>query len=430
MFKTRNQFIIELDGLTYRFDDGQLTQVFDLQEVRGDQWFISDLQTAIARTLTVEGSPKYVELLVARKLQEAGEFDEPVTVIPHWKKRKGRNTTELFFTALPTSLYHHYVDRMNDHEDNLLIFPLYSILYGILRRIAPKEPSALIFQHNRFADLVIGTRDRILHANRFVAFDTSEEQIEALWETIQAGIDTVAIEERITLGKIYLLDWLDSGPVPDWAEEKQASVYALERQRVALNEDVHHISFINAIGNQAGAHPIATLTEKAFFHTRQLAPAFNVIFAVALLIMLGAYFWCHQTTANLHKELLRLEKTATAIELKVPQGVALEELNQTIAFLKDMARYRKAPSYKHIVNDISSGFRPEMVLANLQIDYTSDRVDVELYGWIAAPFDVAHKGYQNFQSSIRRQGYQISEHRFDTEIQRSTFLVRFGKRLG
>ena len=430
MFKTRKQFIIELDGLTYRFDDGLLTQVFDLQEVRGDQWYISDLQTAISRTLTVEGSPKYVELLVARKLQEAGEFDEPVTVIPHWKKRKGRNTTEIFFTALPTSLYHNYVDQMNDHEDNLPIFPLYSILYGILRRIAPKEPSAIIFQHNRFADLVIGTRNRVLHANRFVAFDSSEEQLEALWETIQAGIDTVAFEERISLDIIYLLDWIDSGPVPDWPDEKQGRVYALERQKVTLNEDIHQISFIHALDNQSGARPMATFKEKALYHTRRLAPAFNAIFIGVLLLLAGTYFWCQHATANLHNELVRLETTAAEIELKVPQGVALEELNQTIAFLKDMAHYRKAPSYKHIVNDISSGFRPEMVLETLKIDYSSDRVDVELFGWIAAPFDVAHKGYQRFQSGLRRQGYTVSEHRFDTEIQRSTFLVRFSKRLG
>jgi hypothetical protein len=218
--------------------------------------------------------------------------------------------------------------------------------------------------------------------------------------------------------------------VPDWPEEKQGLICALERQPVTLNGDVHHVSFINALENQAGARPIATFKEKALYHSRRLAPAFNAIFIGLLLLLTGTYFWCQHATATLHDELSRLEKTAAEIELTVPQGVALEELNQTIAFLKDMAHYRKAPSYKHIVNDISSGFRPEMVLETLKIDYSSGRVDVELFGWIAAPFDVAHKGYQNFQSSLRRQGYTINENRFDTEIQRSTFLVRFSKRLG
>jgi hypothetical protein len=71
-----------------------------------------------------------------------------------------------------------------------------------------------------------------------------------------------------------------------------------------------------------------------------------------------------------------------------------------------------------------------MVLENLKIDYTDDTIEIELYGQIAAPFAVAYKGYQSFQAALRRQGYTIVEHRFDTAIQRSTFIVRFSKRLG
>ncbi len=315
-------------------------------------------------------------------------------------------------------------------DDSLLLFPLYAILFGVLKRIGPKEPVAIIFQHNRFADLIIGTRNRVWHANRFVAFDTSEEQIATLWETIRSDIDTVAFENRFTVSKTYLLDWIDSGPMPEWPEEKAGQLYALEHQSVAFNEDVHQISFFNALKNQTGARPISPFKEQACYYTRRLAPVLNAIFLGAVLLLIGGYFWCQQATAKLQTELQVLEATAAEIELKVPQGVALEELNQSIAFLKDLTRFRQAPSFKSIVTDISSGFIAEMVLENLKIDYTDDTIEIELYGQIAAPFAVAYKGYQSFQAALRRQGYTIVEHRFDTAIQRSTFIVRFSKRLG
>ncbi len=58
MFKTAEKYIIELDGLTYRYDDGRLEQVVDLQEVSGDRWYISDLQMAVARTIDRRGDPQ------------------------------------------------------------------------------------------------------------------------------------------------------------------------------------------------------------------------------------------------------------------------------------------------------------------------------------------------------------------------------------
>ena len=48
------QYIIELDGVTYRCSGDKLEQIVDLKDVQGDTWFISDLQAAMGRTMTVE----------------------------------------------------------------------------------------------------------------------------------------------------------------------------------------------------------------------------------------------------------------------------------------------------------------------------------------------------------------------------------------
>ena len=50
-------------------------------------------------------------------------------------------------------------------------------LENYTKRMRSAEPVAVVFQHNRFADLVIGTSKKVYYANRCVAFDTSDEQI-------------------------------------------------------------------------------------------------------------------------------------------------------------------------------------------------------------------------------------------------------------
>jgi len=100
MFKEKKQYAIELDGLTYSFSGDQLKQVVDLKDIKKDTWLITDMQEAISRTMTVDAAKRYVDVIVRKKLQELGEFDDSVSVLTHWKKKRGANTTEsyiLFF---------------------------------------------------------------------------------------------------------------------------------------------------------------------------------------------------------------------------------------------------------------------------------------------------------------------------------------------
>ena len=187
------QYVVELDNTFYNCSGDRLEKVEDLRDIKGDRWFISDLPGAVSRTMTVESPVKYVEVMVRKHLQEAGEFDEPIKIITHWKKKKGGNTTDIFFTALPSRLYYQYHDQAKDRQDNLLLFPLYSILYGVLKRMRHSNPVAVVFQHGRFADLIIGRRKRVFYANRCMTLDHSGEQISSLWEMVRSDIQYAAI---------------------------------------------------------------------------------------------------------------------------------------------------------------------------------------------------------------------------------------------
>jgi hypothetical protein len=387
------------------------------------------MQEAISQTMTVEVEPKYAELIVDRKLRESGDFDEPVTVIAHRKKKKGAKTTDIFFSALPPRLYRYYVDLIQLHEDCILLFPLSSILAGVLKRTRTPKPVCVIFQHSRFADLIIGTRKRVYYTNRFVAFDSSDEQIASLWETIRSHIREVATEHRIQLDQIILLNWIDSGAAPDWPESTEYRVRSYENEKVHFNGDAHHISFLKAIDCQSAAGAAVSLIDKARYYAGRFAPHAMVAFLAFCLLLVAATFWYRQQSDFLKQKLHTLEAKIAATQINSPDTISLAELDSSLAFVKDLAFYRRAPAYKTVLNDMADGFAPGMLLETLKMDYSADEIQIEAFGRIRAPFKHAYKGYQRCLHHLTGKGYVVTGNHFDTEIKDSQFLITFGKKL-
>lgn len=164
--------------------------------------------------VTVKGPVRYAEMLVRKKLQESGEFEEPVHILTHWKGRQGKSATEIFFTALPCRLAGYYFDELRQLPDCVLLFPMYAVLWNMLQRMRSKAPVAVILRHHRFADVLVGTSRRVLFASRNVAFDTDQPQVQALWNTIQSDIEAVEQTHRVQVVKILYLNWLEVEELP------------------------------------------------------------------------------------------------------------------------------------------------------------------------------------------------------------------------
>jgi hypothetical protein len=417
------QYVIELDGVTYRCSGDKLEQIVDLKDLQEDTWFISDLQAAIGRTMTVEAPVKYAEVMVRKKLQESGEFDEPVSIIVHWKKKKEQNTTDIFFTAIPSRLFHGYLQQTKEHEDSVLLFPLFSVLHGVLKRMRHPEPVAVVFQHSRFADLVIGTRKRILYANRCVAFDTSEEQVSALWDMVKTDITTVEEENRIKVGRILLINWIDSGPGPEWTGDTQREFSSMEEDTLSYSGQDYLVSFIKAMRMQSCLGALSPPLEKISYYSRRFLPYLSIIFFLATLLCVGGYFWYTQKAGMLDGELTTLQGKIGRMQ----HEALVEEspYNETFSFVRDLARYYKSPSYKSVVNDISEALPEGMTVEVLKVDYTESRVTIEIFGKTESPFDDAYEGYQRFTDMLVQWGYRVVESKFDTEIRQSQFMTRF-----
>ncbi|MGD8512431.1 MAG: hypothetical protein PVG85_00645 [Deltaproteobacteria bacterium] len=427
MIRDARQYVVELDGVTYLCSDDELGQIGDLKDIRGDTWFVSDFEKAIARTMTVEAPVKYAEMMVRKKLQETGEFDEPISVINHWKRKKGKNATDIFFTAVPTRLYCRYLEDIKAHEDSVLLFPLFSVLQAVLRRMRHPKPAAVVFQHGRFADLVIGTNRTVIYANRCMAFDTSEEQMSAVWDMVKTDITAAEEEHRIKVDRILLLTWIDSGTGPEWSDESEREVLSMEEENLSCNGEDYSVSFLKALRMNLGLRALSPPLEKVSYYSRRLLPCLNVIFFAAILLCVVGYLSYGQKADALGEQLLTAERRIAGMEHEAPvQEIPYKE---TLSFVKDLARYRKAPSYKRVVSDISEALPKGASVEVLKVDYAEEEVNIELFGKTNEPFGLTYKGYQRFIDALTQGGYEVAESRLDTEIRQSQFLARFTKKI-
>jgi len=381
--------------------------------------------------MTVEAPVKYAEFVVRKRLQESGDFDEPVKVLTHWKKKRGKNTTDIFFTALPSRHYHAYLEKIRGNEDGILMLPLYAFLYNVLKHMHSEDPVAIVFQHGRFADLIIGNKKQIYYSNRCVAFDMSDEQIAVLWDAVRTDIQTAQTENRIKVNKVYQLNWIDSVDCPEWNENEEIESYHLEEESLSFNNETHQNSFSMALKGRSGNGWISPGVEKIYHYTQKWTASLNILLLVFLLAVSGGFYLCQKKANILERELKQLNQQATVLQNENSLStIPLKTYDDTVGFIKGLVFYKEAPSYLHVMSDVTDGLSPDMETEILKIDYTSNAMTLEIFGKIKTAFNIAHKGYQQFISFMKSKGYTVVENRFDTDINDSKFLVKFTKRIG
>lgn len=419
--------IIELDGAFYQLHADRVEPVTDPNALRGDRCHVSDLESAVSRVMTIESDARYAPLMVNKKLQEMGEFDEPLTVVPHWTRKKGKNTTEIFFTALPSRRYHQYRDMMKDDAAHFLVFPLYAVLFRQLKKIARAKPVALVFQHGRFADLLIGTGKRVYYANRLVAFDSSEEQIASLWTTLQRDVESVVQENRIGLERLYLMTWVDTSGPALWPEDSRLKLSFLKRRTVTVAGERRELSLPEAVEDLPAGISLAPGMEKIQYRTHRAAPLLNAAMALAAVLVIIAAAWMNHMTTQVDRQAAALAQELSRTAIAQPSTYSPDQLDRTLSFVQSLDDYRNAPAFRKILSDLSGGRAMDMILQRVKMAYGRDGVQVEAYGHIMAPFEEAHKGYQLLLTVLRRKGYRIESERFDTKINKSSFILKVSK---
>ncbi len=421
------QYIIELDGNYYRCTENGVEQISDPGDVKGDVWFFTDLGGGVSRSMTVEAPYKYADIMVRKNLQESGEFDEPLSVLTHWKKKKNANTTDIFFTAFSVRLFHQLIDRTKASEDNVLIFPIYSILHKIIKRMSHPRPVAVIFQHYKYAEVIIGTPNNIFYAERCVSFDESEDQISALWNMLGSEIQNVETENRIKVDKILFLTWIDSKKLPELPEEIQSVLYPMEEESLTFEGENYPVSFLKAAQMMSGYESFSEPMEKVCYYSRKILPFINAVLLFATILFVAGSMWCWHY-ADLVEENIQ-GKIAKTSNFRIKAGIPEVPYKETYAFIKKLDRYQKTPSLKEVLEDISKALPSQMVADVLKVDYEESMLKAEIFVKTESPFNSAYKGYQNFLSIMKQKGYGVRENKFDTSIQDSQFLVVLDRKI-
>lgn len=429
MLKQTVPYAVELDGTITRHHNGTLQTLTSLSNIKGDCRILTDFQDAMARTMTVEADTRYVELMISRKLQETGEFDEPVTVITHWKKKRGKNLSDIFFTAIPAKRYLQYLEWVADHQDHLIVLPLQSILFTMLKKFGKDHPVAVVLQHGRFADVLVGTSSKVWFAHRVVAFDHSEEQIKALWETVRSDIDTAGQERRQTVDKVYTASWVDSGPLPQWSEKGDPQLIALDE--VVMEQDGQQVraSLPEMIYCTPAGQAVASPKDKLFHGARRMLPTLNAILLIGAIVMGGLGLWYHAQANGRQARIETVHQQLRQMRAKVPNTIEPVPFESTLEFVQRLWSSRKLPTYRQILSDMGQGIEGALRVKNIKAEYTQDKVKIKAYGTAHAPFEASYKAYQALRRRLSSRGYQLIDDRFDTQINASDFVLQFTKEL-
>ncbi len=421
-------YAVELDGTLLHHQKGRLSHLASLTTLKGDCRLVTDFQDAMARTMTVEADARYVELMISRKLQEAGEFDEPVTVITHWKKKRGKNTSDIFFTALPAKRYFQYQELVAEHPDHLIVLPLQSVLLSMLKRYGKRQPVAAVVQHGRFADVLVGTGSKVWYANRVVAFDHSEEQIGALWETVRSDIESAGQTRHQSIEKIYVATWVDSGPLPQWsADEDGLEVIPLDEHTMEQDDQTVQASLPEMIYHTPASQAVASAKDKVLNGARGLLPILSVLLLIGALIA-GGLGIRYQVQANDIEQQIRINRQKiNSLHAKVPDNFEPIPYESTLAFIERLWSCRQLPTYSKILSDMGQESDGVLRVENIKAEYAEDHVTITAFGTALAPFEASYKAFQALRQRLTTRGYRMTDDRFDTQINASHFVLQFIK---
>jgi hypothetical protein len=123
----------------------------------------------------------------------------------------------------------------------------------------------------------------------------------------------------------------------------------------------------------------------------------------------------------------KLEGKATRIGMQIPVNIDREKFNETLAFVKNLASSRSVPSFKDIIDDLSAAASEHIQFQVMKVDYSANDLKLELFGFIEAPFSIAHQSYQDMIQYFKQKGFLLQESRFSTDIQNSEFLLKFNR---
>jgi len=434
---SKDKLVVELDGDAFLVDGKQCRRVARPENVEGDKWVVTDFHGQPPRLMTVDSPPNYADLVLQRRLQESGEVDGQAQVFSHWKVRRGRNATDVLFTALSGSVYSTYADAATVDQYHHLLFSIGAVLYGCLKHFGASRTTAVLFEHDRHVDYVIGRGGKVVAASRVSTYSTAPEAKAGLEETLLAEIRNMEQSEGTPVEQVVYINWVldkpDEAKTP-WLDPLVktlgASLKMLKESSCALSVNERlTTSLPAAVRLLSVAQAVSPSPERNQYVAQRWAPAAAVVAAALVLGAFGVGTYYQAKASTLSRDAHQFQQAAGLADLSA-KGVKTPDYSKTLKLATTLDHLRSAPSFEAMLSDLSAARGTNMRLSHVHIGYgKDDAATIEVSGIVFNTFPQAKEDHLAFLARLRNKGYEVVKSTYSTDVQQLNFSVTLKRSL-
>ncbi|MBF0307955.1 MAG: hypothetical protein HQL56_00305 [Magnetococcales bacterium] len=465
----QDHLLLELDGKSYLVGRRKAIPVEDLSLIHGDKWFVTDFQGCPPRTMVVDAPVRYAEVVLRRKLQDIGEAGASANVLTQWKRSRGRGTTDIAYTVVEQERFGPYLDRVYTDASHHLVFSTNAILYGILRRLGRTENLAVLFEHDRHVDLMVGRSGKVYGANRLSSYSTDEEARATLSHSAADEIRGIMSRNKIKVDRLVYFNWWpfkekkestttsvslsgfgDTDSAKDntqsgWADTsksqdvEEAALLApawvvnlsetvgiphqfLKGQRLDVEEgEAVMTSLPSAMRYLEDSDSVSGWMNIASYRTQHMILPILAVAWVLVTILFFGQAWLNNEADAMTAE---YDKSAREIAvLESVKAVGKEELD-VVAFSKRLSEIREIPPIGRILSDLTSAREGRMFLDKVEVSFANMTMPtVEVVGRVVGGFDETSMHHGKFLANLRGMKYEVEKSNFGTNIQELSFQL-------
>lgn len=436
-------WIVDLDGLAHRLGEGRAEPVADPAALQGDKWVVSDLGGAMARFMTVEAPKAYAEVVARRRLQESGEAQEHTRLLTHWKRARGKTSTELYCTVAEGERLRVHEDRAHDDPHHHLLFSVHVLPYLLLNQQPKDRTVAVLFEHDRHVDILIGRAGQVLAASRVSSYGSGRAAKENLAESIASELRALVIGAKVTLNRILHFGWLlgegadeterageqqrlrEATWVGELGRTLQLPFETLPATVLKRSDDGFIVSAVPSLLRELTVSQASLpVVDRLQYQAQRLLPTVLAIaFGLTVLLFLTGV-WFNTRAGLLDAEANRIERELTVATAK-PEPVD-PALGKMVTFVDGLARLREAPSWRELLKELHDAAEGRRIVFD-QVTIEQDdaaRIQLTLKGRVQELFDVASADFEAMAGRLRERGYGILSRELSTDVTELRFNLK------
>lgn len=469
MRKTRrDQLVVQLDDELFALSGKRAFRPRSVNEVRGDKWFLTDLGGVEGQVTQVDSPPKYAGFVILRRLVENGELDQTDRVLIHWKHKRDRTSTEAFFTPARADAYQDALREAEEDAAQQLVFPFNAALLAGLQEYGARGVVALLFEHGRHVDMIVGRNGQPLRFSRMSAY--SGEARQALAQSVDTELRGIQSELRVELEAVVYGGWrviqeeglrsggfggeggettdspsaniavggwgagagghaLETSMGSEWvrqmARDMEVTCTVLPISRFDLGDGEALLTSLPAITERMPAS-LTISPQPAYwaYAAQRTAPWVASVAWAGVGGLFAATVWLQTEATAMDAEIDRL---ATAMDVDVRDIPELPERHEAIvAFTAELDRLREAHAPKNVLADLSDAAGGGLRMRSFRMQYDDAmQASLHLQGVVQSDFEEATETHRRFISAMEGMGYEVEDSDLRSDVDRLDFQLTF-----